>query len=494
LIFVRDGVIAPAGADGQPLPDGRVLVATDWSLGDTLTVGGAEGTAPVQASCVGLFSEDLGDVQRLVAMGGEPPDTDLAWSPDGARLAVGSHTGEVLVLDGWTGTVLARKRLAETMVKHVVWSLDGATLDAAEQSPDANVMALDPQTLAARWTLRLADIVETTAPPSGEDIYGIFQLPAAYGLQVLDSGDLLLSALHSWRDASGTARNRSQVLRLTPDGTIAARWPEQPADATLKHPRVSGDRVAVIVSRSADGPPPADLPLGGVQVLTLPDLTPLMSATTPALEPWFRKANIWAAMDVQAEPGRLMMGFGDGRVRVVADDGSDTLSTSTGAPIMAGDVPIHASIGWGLLHDGRAIFTTSGTNIPWGAASPETRPPSVHPGANRLWVHQQDGGLDWVFSDDHALQGASLAEDGRHLIVGAGDRSTDHRRDLYGALIFDLQADEDSAGPLRAFCPTAGPVSSRHAMSRDGRVAVAEHPYLDEDGALKGAYRVTVLR
>ena len=146
MIFVRDGVIAPAGADGQPLPDGRVLVATDWSLGDTLTVGGAEGTAPVQASCVGLFSEDLGDVQRLVAMGGEPPDTDLAWSPDGARLAVGSHTGEVLVLDGWTGTVLARKRLAETMVKHVVWSLDGATLHAAEQSPDANVMAIDQGT------------------------------------------------------------------------------------------------------------------------------------------------------------------------------------------------------------------------------------------------------------------------------------------------------------------------------------------------------------
>ena len=443
-----------------------------------------------------LFSEDLGDVQRLIAMGGEPPDTDLAWSPDGTRLAVGSHTGEVLVLDGWSGRVVSRRRLAETMVKHVAWARDGQTLYAAEQSPDANVMALDPATLDARWTIRLADIVETTAAPSGEDIYGVFQLPAAYGLQVLESGDLLLSALHSWRNADGTALNRSQVLRVRPDGTIAARWPEQPADATIKHPRVSGDRVAVIVNRSADGPPPAGLPIGGVQVLSLPDLTPLMSTTTPALEPWFDKASIWAAMDIASNPGRLLMGFGDGRIRVVADDGTDTLSLSTGAPIMAGDVPIHASIGWGLLHEGKTVFTTNGTNIPWGAASPETRPPSSHPSENALWVHGPDGATLWSFSGGHALQGMSLGDDGRHLVVGAGDRDTDHRRDLFGALVFDLAHDGSAAGgePLRATCSTEGPVFFRQAMSRDGRIAVAEHPYSAEDGSVRGAYRVTVLR
>jgi hypothetical protein len=496
LVFVRDAVIAPAGATGQVLPDGRVLVDQPWTTGQPVAVGGAEGVAPRRAECVPLYQQDLGDVQRLIAMGGGPPNTDLAWSPDGSRLAVGTHTGEVLVLDGWTGEVQARQRFAETMVKHVAWSPDSGTLYAAEQSPDANVMALDPATLAARWTLRLADIVETTAAPSGEDIYGVYDLPAAYGLHVLDGGDLVLSALHSWTDEAGVARNRSQVLRVTPDGRIAAHWPESPADATLKHPQVSGDRVAVIVSRSADGPPPADLPLGGVQVLSLPDLVPIRRATTPPLAPWFTKANIWGALDIDARSGRLLMGFGDGRVRVLEDDGTDALLLSTGAPIMAGDVPIHASIGWGLLHGDRALFTTSGTHIPWGAASPETRPPSVHPSENTLWAYDMNGELAWSWTGGQAIQGITLGADGRHLVAGAGDRETDSRRDLYGALVFDLEGAPVRSGDdrLRAFCPTEGPVFFRQALSADGRLAVAEHPYADEDGAVKGAYRVTVLR
>lgn len=496
LIFVRDAVIAPAGATGQALPDGRVLVAQNWSPGQPVELATARGIAPQRAECLPIFHEDLGDVQRMIAMGGSVPNTALAWSPDGTRLAVGSHTGEVLLLDGWSGEVLGRRSYAETMIKHVVWSPDGATLYAAEQSPDANVHALDPATLAPRWTLRLADIVETSAAPSGEDIYGIYKLPAAYGLQVLEGGELLVTALHSWPDADGVARNLSQVLRVTTAGTIAARWPAEPANATFKHPRVSGDRVAIVVNHTADGAPPAGLPVGGVQVLALPDLVPVRAATTPALAPWFDQANIWEAVDIDAETGRLLLGFGDGRLRVIEDDGTDALALSTGAPIMAGDIPIHASIGWGLLHGGRAVFSTSGTHIPWGAASPETRPPSIHPSENTLWAMDMDGERAWSWSGGQQIQGLSLGMDGRHLVVGAGNRQTDTREDLYGALVFDLGGAPIRSGEdrLRAFCATEGPVFFRHVMSPDGRIAVAEHPTMDADGAVRGAYQVTVLR
>jgi hypothetical protein len=494
LIFVRGGVLAPAGTPGQALPDGHVLVERPWRPGESVVVGAAQATAPARAECVPLFHQDLGDVQRLIAMGGEAPNTSMAWSPDaGSRLAVGSYTGEVLVLDGWTGEVIARRGFAETMVKHVAWSADGATLYAAEQSPDANVYALDPTTLAPRWTLRLADLVETSAAPSGEDVYGVYKLPAAYGMEVMANGSLLIAALHSWPDSEGARHNASQLLVVSPNGEIQARWPETPADATLKHPRVFGDRVAVVVGRSADGPAPTDLPIGGIQILSLPNLTPIQSVTTPALEPWFKTANVWEALDLDAE--HLLMGFGDGRLRIVNRAGEDRLSLTTGAPVMAGEVPILAGIGWGLLRNGQAVFNTSGTQIPYGALSENMRPPTQHPNENGLWIVNLDGEPAWSWTGPYNIVGLSMGADARHLVVGAGARSADTRRDLYGALIFDMDGpDRGGEDRLEAICPTQGPVFFRQALSADGRLALSENPWREEDGAVSGTYRVTVLR
>lgn len=80
-------------------------------------------------------------------------------------------------------------------------------------------------------------------------------------------------------------------------------------------------------------------------------------------------------------------------------------------------------------------------------------------------------------------------------MVGAGDRKTDERRDLYGALIFDLTGPERSgAERLEAFCQTTGPVFFRQVLSADGRLALAEHPYTEGDGGIAGRYQVTVMR
>ena len=107
-----------------------------------------------------------------------------------------------------------------------------------------------------------------------------------------------------------------------------------------------------------------------------------------------------------------------------------------------------------------------------------------------------NGDRAWSWSGGQQLQGISMGADGRHILVGAGDRPTDERRDLFGALVFDLEGPSTRSGEdrLRAFCATESPVFFRHAMSRDGRVAVAEHPHTDAEGAVRGSYQVTVLR
>jgi hypothetical protein len=494
LVFVRDGVIAPAGAGGQVLADGRELVSTPWEPGASTTLGARTDPAPARPECVPLFSVDLGDVSSLIARGAEAPNTALAFSPDGSRLAVGTHTGAVLVLDGWTGAVKARRSLAETMVKQVAWSADGQTLYAGEASPDAFLHALEVGDLSTRWSVRLADDVGSSPAPPATDIYGVYTLPAAYALRVLPGGDLLVAGVHAWPGADGQMQNKSRLLRVGANGTRKAAWPKsEAADAVLRHIAVAGDLIAVPVDRSAAGPAP-DLPIGEVLVLDLATLTPITSFATEPIRPHFTSARIWEALDVDAERRQVLAGFNDGRASLMPVDGSPRVEVSLGAPILSGDVPIAAGISWGRFVPGGFATTTGDTNIPWGSQTTATRPPAAHPGERTVWVHDLAGEPVWTWRGEPALQGLSMSPDGRRLVVGAGVRPTDERRDLFGALVFRLDGGGAGRDRLEVTCSTPSPVFFRHTVIDDGRVAVSEVPWKLDDGTVAGAYRVTVLR
>ena len=166
LHFVRSGLLV----DGA-------YTARVWTPGESVTIGKITAIAPRLAECVEVARVDLGEVSRMTVAGAPAPDTDLAFSPDGALLAVGSFLGEVVVLDVATGGVKARRTLGEAMVRRVAWAPDGKTLYAGEQSPDASLRALDSATLEDRWRLDLAERVGRSTLPAGEDLYGIYSLP-----------------------------------------------------------------------------------------------------------------------------------------------------------------------------------------------------------------------------------------------------------------------------------------------------------------------------
>jgi hypothetical protein len=483
LIFVRDGVLVDAPVAGSRPAGDRHLLERPWEPGQVVSIAGLEATAPRQAECLSLFSVPLGDVSELVAMGGASPTTAMAFDPAGDRLAVGSHRGELVVVDAWTGQELARRGLSEALVKWVAWSPSGDTLYAAEQSPDAFVHALDPATLESRWRLRLADIVETSPMPSAEETYGIYDLPGSYGLLVLEGGELIVAAMHGWNTDAGR-RNAGQILKVSPSGEILQRWPSEPAEAMFRHPVTDGENLVFSVSSSSSSPD-LGMPIGGVQVLDLESLAPVGSAQVQPLKPWYDNAFAWDAVGISG--GRTFMGFGDGRVRVHDLSGVETLALDVGTPILSGEVPISATIGHGRLLQDSLVFITSRTVIPWGAASPELRPPTAHPRANGVFVHGLDGELRWTWTGEQELDGMDVLGDS--LLVGAGPRATDQRRDLYGGLVFSLESQQ-----LQAFCPTEGPVFFRQAQSPGGAIALAEFPYVNEDGSQGGAYRVTVLR
>jgi WD40 repeat protein len=489
--FLRGGVLIPSHWEqGREAGGGQRFWEIDWKPGEWQPVGKVEAEAPLHPSCAPLYSVELGDVSRRVALGGTAPDTALEFSGDGERLAVGTSLGELLVLNAWTGEVLARRKFPEAVVKVLVFSGDGETLYMAEQSPEALVHALDPTTLESRWTLALAERVGRSAAPAGEDLYGVYSLPSAYGMEELTGGDIVISAVHGWNDLDGVRRNLSQLLRVNPQGQVVQAWPSEPADVTLMHPQVdeAGGLVAVPVARSSAGPPP-DLPIPGVVVLDLSDFTLRSSVVAAPLAPWFDSVFFWETIDLDVAADVLLLGLADGRVQIYTVEGQLKTELTLGVPVVTAGVPISASVGHSRLMGERVVTLTSGTNIPVAALSSAHRPPAAHPQENTLWIHDLEGSLVWTWRGPHVLEGLSFSPDNRWLVVGAGPRRVDHREDLFGALVFDA-AKED----LSVFCPTESPVFFRHTSTRDGRVAVAESPYLREDGTLAGAYRVTVLR
>ena len=493
VTFVRGGLVVSGDAEGgQAIGDQRRFVAREWIAGEAVSLNGVDAIAPLVPSCVPFFDVPLGDVDGWIALGGATPDTALAFSPDGKMLAIGTWLGDLILVDGFTGRELGRKHLAESLVKQLVWSEDGSVLYAAEQSPDAWLYALDVPNLAVRAKLRLADQVGSSPAPPGDDLYGLYTLPAAYALERLPGGEVLVVATHGWNDTDGERVNRTRVMRLSPALEILVSWPaHEAADAVILGAAVSEHQLAVAPSRSATTATLQTLPLDGVQVLSLPDLQPISQVVIPPLAPWFKRSFVWNGLDFDAD-GRVLAGLGDGRV--VRQNGAELRIHPLSSPVDFGGVAVVASIGDLAWHDERLWVSTSGSNIPWGTADPNLRPPQPHPNENALFeLSWQDDEVSvvWAWRGPQQLAGFVLGADGHTLVMGAGPRTTDTREDLFGAMTVDLR--QPPTERTLTWCPTQGPVFFRQEMAADGRFAVAEVPFKRGESVV-GAYRVTVFR
>ena len=88
-----------------------------------------------------FLDRDL-DVVRRAGLGDHP--FDLAWSPDGSRLAAGGSEGEVSVLDAATGRLVHRPaKLFSSFITDVEWLPDGGTVVASGEDDVAAMYDVD---------------------------------------------------------------------------------------------------------------------------------------------------------------------------------------------------------------------------------------------------------------------------------------------------------------------------------------------------------------
>ncbi|MCA9570057.1 MAG: hypothetical protein KC656_19565, partial [Myxococcales bacterium] len=209
-------------------------------------------------------------------------------------------------------------------------------------------------------------------------------------------------------------------------------------------------------------------------------LEPVSTAVPEPLAPWFDRAFVWESIGLHAD--RLTLGLGDGRVW------RQDRVRELGTPVLAGDVPIAATIGH-LVDAGDSVLTvTSGTSIPYGSGRPETHPPEAHPRENTLWA------LDpttletlWTWRGSERLHGLTVGP--RWIVVGVSPADADPER--HGLLVFDRQRSGTGAERLAASCATGAPVFWRAGLAPDGRIAVVSFPEKRGEDVV-GVYRVSL--
>ncbi|RUM87466.1 MAG: hypothetical protein DSZ24_06090, partial [Thermodesulfatator sp.] len=171
---------------------------------------------------------------------------------------------------------------------------------------------------------------------------------------------------------------------------------------------------------------------------------------------------------------------------------------SLATPMVLGDLPVSASLGYGLFGPDGLLYVVSGeSTLPYGMPLSVDRPAGPHPAARTLWaLDPETGRILWRFVSPFRLQGLAISANARTLAAAAG---AFRRRDVsvrqFGVLVFNLRKKGGGLSRLSGYFPTAGPCFFHLAVSPDGTlVAAVETPWRDEWGRLYGKYRLLVLR
>lgn len=399
---------------------------------------------------------DLGPIPSRNRISAEPVETVLAVGT--GTVWIGTADGRVLAADPHPFQVRASRQLAPGPIRALLPV--GEDIVVAEQSPTGTVRRLRGSDLADLARLDLSDRLGQGDLPAMDDAYGIYQLPAAYGLARADADTLWVTGSRGWAEA-GERRRRATVLRVrTSDLSIVGAWPAEGAVEAALHGAVPGpDGVLVAVRGAAE--------TGWSDGVLQFDAT-LAPASRPIapLSPWFKDVFVWDAL--AWAPAGPAAGSADGRVTWWRPE---ALSVGLASPVLAGDVPLVAGVvalaPWG---DG-LVATTGPTGVPWGTAAGVATPPDAHDGADTVWRIGPDATVRWAWFADAPI--AAVLPDGDALDVavsGVAGRRGVARLDATGAVL-GFVAFEGFAGPL---------------ARTDGALFAVERP--DPDGP--GAWRV----
>lgn len=396
----------------------------------------------------------------------------LRFSPDSARLAIGTETGQVLVLSAKGETVWQRPP-GLGKITAMEFSADGEDLYVGETSAEGGLYCLEAATGREKWRSGLAR--ELGVDLKRRNYPGIIRI-------ITDkTGRIYALAQRYDRSAGGESLYYGKIFCLSPSGREIWKYPAgEPMDAWVNW--MSGDdRGGRVVFGTANFDVDRQYRYAG-NVYCLAGATGT-EAWSLAVEPTppFNRTIMRGSPNIAADGRYVAAMASDGRAFLFDREGRELWRRTLSQAKKISDVYLNAVGRDAYILGDFAVFTTINT---YNNANWQLPTPVEHPGSNSIFVFGVAGDFVAKWRAGGCIEEIAFSGDRRLVAaVGRNTKTKDHR--IHGLYVLSMPD-----GTLEDRLATAGPCAAA-AISPDQRlVAGVEAPLQLDDGTIVGAYRV----
>ncbi len=396
----------------------------------------------------------------------------VRFSPDGAKLAVGTEDGQVLVLSAQGGT-LWRRPPGIGKITALEFAADGGYLYVGETGPEGSLYCLEAATGKERWKSGLAR--ELGVDIKRKNYPGIIRIIAA------KSGRIYALAQRYDRSVRGESLYYGRIFCLSPTGRELWRYPSGEAMDAWVNWMGGDDRGERVVFGTANFDVDRRYRFArNVYCLDGQTGTEAWSASVEATPP-FNRTIMRGSPNIAADGSYIAAMASDGRAFLFDRDGRELWRRTLSQAKKVYDVYLNAVGRDAYMLGDYAVFTTINT---YNNANWQLPTPVEHPSSNSIFVFSRAGDFVAKWRAGGSIEEIAFAADRRLVAaVGRNTKTKDHR--IHGLYVLSLPD-----GLLEERLATEGPCVAA-AISSDQRLAAGiEAPLQLDDGTIVGGYRI----
>ncbi len=394
----------------------------------------------------------------------------VRMSPDGAKIVVGTESGEVLLMN-LQGIRLWSRKIGLGKISALEFSRDSQQIYVGENSQQGAVTCLDAASGSERW--RKASVDEL-----GVDIRQK-TFPGIMSISVDGVGNAYAVALRSIRFPNGKTEYFARIYRFDAQGTITLVPRDHNIDVWVSWCDVNEAGTALFFATSDYTPGPERRFQDNIYAYDARSGDFRWSAELVTVPPYDR-TNMRFGPEISAD-GRYLGGVSaDGRAFFLDEAGRLLWSRTLSAPQTIHGIYVNAT-GLHVRHVGEYVAFSTGNT--YNRSNWQLPTPVEHPQSNSIFLFDREGALVKRRKVGGMVEEIQVA--GRRLVVAIGRNIRTKDAGIHGMIAFstpELEIDD--------FMPTEGPCVA--VAANESHVVGMEAPLQMDNGEVAGAYRIHI--